>query len=393
MRRLPLLALLPLLTAADWTHFRGDAAGSGTSAETSLPTGFTAEAGLRWKAALPGRGVSSPVIVGRHVYLTCSSGTRDDRLHIFCFDAMTGAEKWHRQLTATGSTAAHPDTCMAAPTPAADAGGVFALFATGDLGAFSPAGDLRWYRSIVEDYPAVTNQVGMAASPVLAGDKLVVPMDNAGESFLAALDPATGKNVWRTPRPKDMNWTTPVARAVGGKTQVLQLGQAELVAYDLDTGKKLWAAKAGGAIPTPSLVGDKLLVPASGATLLALTPTGAKEVWRSPKLNTNMASPVTDGKYVYGPTSGGFVTCADFATGKVVWQERIKGKFSASPVVGAGQLYLFAEDGMLTTLKLGDKPEVLAESKTDGRGQATPALAGGAVFLRTDKTLYCVGGK
>ncbi len=393
MRRLLLGVCLPALVAADWPGFRGD--GTGSSAETTLPDGFTADAGLRWKAALPGRGVSSPVIVGTNVYVTCSSGTRDDRLHTLCFDAKTGDKKWHRQLSATGSTAAHPDTCMAAPTPAADASGVFALFATGDLAAFTPTGDLRWYRSITADYPAVTNQIGMAASPVLAGGKLVVPMDNPGDGFLGAIDLVTGKNAWKVPRPKDMNWTTPSVRTTADNvTEVVFLGQSDLAAYNAATGAKRWSVKTGGSIPSPTLVGrDKVLAPGSGAVLYDLTQSPPKEVWRSPKLSTGMSSPAVAGAYIYGVTSAGFATCAELSTGKIVWQERVKGKFSASPVVGAGKLYLLNEAGDLVTLKLGDKPEVLAESKTGERGQATPAIAAGAVFFRTDKSLYAVGAK
>lgn len=393
MRRLLLGACLPALLAADWPGFRGD--GTGASAETTLPDGFTADAGLRWKVTLPGRGVSSPVVVGTNVYVTSSSGTRDDRLHVLCFDAKTGAQKWHRQLSATGSTAAHPDTCMAAPTPAADASGVFALFATGDLAAFTPTGDLRWYRSITADYPAVTNQVGMAASPVLAGGKLIVPMDNPGDGFLGAIDLTTGKNAWKVPRPKDMNWTTPAVRTTsGGVTEVVFLGQSDLAAYDAANGAKRWSVKTGGSIPSPTLVGkDKVLAPGNGVALFDLAGDNPKEVWRSVKLQTGMSSPAVAGEYIYGVTGAGFATCAELATGKIVWQERVKGKFSASPVVGAGKLYLLNEAGDLVTLKLGDKPEILAESKTGERGQATPAIAAGAVFFRTDKGLYAVGAK
>ena len=240
--------------AADWPGFRGD--GTASSPEGKLPAGFTAESGIRWQAKLPGRGVSAPVVVGETVYVTSSSGVRDDQLHVHCFDAKSGKLNWHRQLTATGSTAAHPDTCMAAPTPAADESGVYALFACGDLVALSPTGDVRWYRSICEDYPAVSNQIGMASSPLLAGGRLIVPMDNPGDGFLGAIDPATGKNAWKIKRPKEMNWTTPVARkAPDGVTEVLFLGQSDLTAYSAADGTKRWSAKTGGSISSPSLVG------------------------------------------------------------------------------------------------------------------------------------------
>ena len=106
-----------------------------------------------------------------------------------------------------------------------------------------------------------------------------------------------------------------------------------------------------------------------------------------------MSSPAVAHGKVYGVTSAGFATCADLESGKILWQERVKGKFSASPVVGDGKLYLFNEAGTLVTLKTGDKPEVIAESQLEGRGQATPAIAGGALYLRVDGLIVCVGAK
>lgn len=379
--------------AADWPQFRGPG-GSGVSPEANLPAGFSGTSGLRWKADLPGRGLASPVVAGGRAYVTASSGTRDDRLHVLCFDAATGAKLWHRQLAATGSTNCHPTTCMAAPTPVADAAGVYALFATGDLAAFDRDGNLRWYRSLVGDYPTVTNQVGMASSPVLAAGRLVVPMDNAGESFLAAVDPATGKNVWKVDRPRDSNWTTPVVRSADGKDEVLLQGARDLIAYNAGTGEKAWSAKLGGSIPTATVVSDTLLVPANGVTVARIGANGPTETWKAPRLQTGMSSPLLyDGRVYAANPRAGIVTCADAKTGKVLWEERVKGPFSGSPVAGDGKIYLVNEAGTLFTLKAGDQAEVLAKSETNDKGQATPAIADGAIFVRGEKTLFCIGGK
>ena len=384
-----LLAVISV--AADWPGFRGD--GTGASAEKNLPAGFSESSGLRWKASLPGRGVSGVVTHGERVYVTASSGPRDDRLHVLCFDAATGAKLWQRQLAATGSTAAHPDTCMAAPTPVADATGVYALFASGDVAAFDADGTLRWYRSLVGDYPTVTNQVGMASSPLLADGKLIVPMDNVGESFLAALDLATGRNVWKTARAKEMNWATPAVRTLpDGGSEILYPGR-DLAAYDAATGAKKWSAKLPGGIASPTVAGDLLLTPGGGLNASKLGAAGVTELWKSPRLQTGMSSPVAYEGKVYGVTSAGLLLCLDAATGKVQWDFRVKGKFSASPVAADGKLYLFNEEGKLLAIKFGAEPELLAESATGERGQATPAVSGGAIYLRGDKSLFCVGAK
>ena len=283
--------------AADWTQFRG-ANGSAVSPETNLPAGFSDTSGLRWKATLPGRGVSSPVIVGGRVYVTCSNGAKDDRLHVVCLDAATGTQLWQRQLSATGNTACHPKTCMAAPTPVADETGVYALFATGDVAAYDRDGTLRWYRSLVGDYPTLSNQVGMAASPILHSGKLIVPMDNTGDSFLAAIDTKTGKNLWKVERPRDVNWISPLLRTVNGKTEVIFPGTRTLVAYDVETGAKRWSSpNPTNGIPTPTLVGDLLLLPSRGVVALNLKGDKPEQTWTSQKLGSGMSSPlVYDGR-------------------------------------------------------------------------------------------------
>ena len=388
-----LLAVTGTTNAADWPQFRGPN-GIATSPEINLPTGFSETSGLRWKVAIPGRGVASPVIVGSRAFVTSSSGKYDDHLHVICIDTASGAQLWHRQLAATGSTNAHPDTCMAAPTPVADQSRVYTLFASGDLAAFDNDGTLRWYRSLVEDYPTITNQIGMAASPVLFENKLIVPMDNAGDSFLAAIDTKTGKNLWKVPRIRDISWVTPLVRKLEtGKAEVIFLSKIDLTAYDIETGAKKWTAKVNGSIPTPTLVGDLLISPSGGVTVAKLGADGLKEVWKSPKLQTGMSSPVYYDGFVYGTNSTGIVKCANAKTGDIVWEERVKGKFSASPIAADGKLYVFNEAGVLTTIKLGAMPEIIAESPTNERGQATPAISGGAIFLRGDKSLFCIGSK
>jgi outer membrane protein assembly factor BamB len=369
--------------------------GSGVSDEKGLPVEWGKEKNVKWKAELPARGVSSPVVAGGRVYVTCSSGVRDDRLHVLCFDFASGKPLWHRQLQATGGTAAHPKSCMAAPTPVADESGVYALFATGDLAAFDADGTLRWYRSLTGDYPTITNQVGMASSPVLVGDKLIVPMDNVGESFLAAVDTKYGKNVWKVPRPKDINWVTPVVRTVGGRPEVLFASPAGLSAYDADTGKPRWEYKDGrGSIPTSVLAGDTLYIPGGGVTAVKLGDNGVvgKPLWKTKEIQPGMPSPLVYMGKVYAANGNGFLSCGKAATGEALFNERVKGAFSASPVGGDGKVYCLNEAGATTVLDAtADTFEVLATNDLGEETLGTPAIAGGCLVIRTSKTLFCVG--
>jgi outer membrane protein assembly factor BamB len=389
------VAMVPALASAgDWPQFRGVNA-SGVSDEKNLPTEWSKTKGIAWKADLPGRGASSPIVVGNRVYVTCSTGTRDDRLHLLCFDALTGKQLWHRQLQATGNTAAHPKTCMAANTPVADENGVYALFGTGDLAAFDTDGTLRWYRSLVGDYPTITNVVGMAASPVLAAGKLIVPMDNAGESFLAAVDTKYGKNLWKVERPRIINWTTPLVRTVGSTTEVLFAGPKGLTAYDSNTGDTRWTFPGGGgSVPIGVLEGDAIYLPVGGVTKFKLDAKGvvAKPEWGAKSSRTGYPSPLAYAGKVYTVSQDGFVTCVDAASGKELYQERVKGNFSASPVAADGKVYFLNETGSCTVIEA--KPntfEILGVNDFGEGSLGTPAIAHGRLFIRTDKALYAVG--
>jgi outer membrane protein assembly factor BamB len=401
MRTLLTLASIAIVSSApatDWPQFRGPN-GAGVSDEKNLPVAFTETDGVRWKAKLPARGVSSPVVVGDKVFVTCSSGQRDDKLHVLAFSASTGGQLWHRQFAATGITAGHPKTCMAAPTPVADATAVYALFATADVAALDHDGNLLWYRSLNGDYKTISNVVGMASSPVLYKDKLLVPMDNSGDSFLAAIDVKTGANVWKAPRHKGNNWVTPTVREITStEAEVLFQNQKEFVAHDADTGKVKWTQKWPGAVPMVTVADGLMLVPTGG--LAMVKPAGEKmeEVWKSAKLRTGYSSPLVYDGHVYAANPGsGVVTCVDAKTGKDVWTERVKGNkqtFSASPVAGDGKVYVLSEAGTLTVFKAGGKEaEVLGTSELKEEGLGTPAISGGAVFVRTDKHLWCIGAK
>jgi outer membrane protein assembly factor BamB len=393
-----LLGLANLAAASDWPQFRGPG-GSGVSDETGLPTTWGPDENIRWKANLPGRSVASPVVLGKRLYISAASGPKMDRLHALCLNAETGKVIWHRQFTATGSTACHPKSSMAAPSPCVNGDGVYFLFATADLAAFDLDGNLRWYRSLVTDYPEISNQVGMASSPILWKDFLIVPMDTIGDSFLAAVDTKYGKNVWKTERPKDINWVTPTLRTVGDKAEVIFSAPAETRAYDAATGKKTWTVAAPGpSVPTAVLAGEKVLLPVAGG-LSCLKPDGDKmsEAWKSPKLATGYTSPLVYQDRVYGIGRAGTLLSADLRTGKDVWSERVgkgKGTFWASPVAADGHIFTFDDAGICTVVKAGgDSAKVVSTNDLKAEIMGTPAIANKAIFIPTSSGLFCIAAK
>jgi outer membrane protein assembly factor BamB len=387
------LPIAPSASAGDWPQFRGPA-GSGVSEEIGLPVTWGPPKNLRWQADLPGRGLSCPVVSAGRVYVTACSGATLDRLHVLAFDVGTGQRLWERQFWATGNTMCHPKTTMAAPTPVTDGKTVYALFGTGDLACFTADGDLLWYRSVMGDYPTVGNNLGLAASPVLCQDVLILPMESVGESFVAGLDTHTGRNRWRVERARGLNWVTPLVLHTGGHTDVVLQSPQELTGYDPRTGRKRWQYKAGGLGTAPSPIAGNGLVLTAGGDFLALRPgtdeAAPKVVWQSAKLKTAYSTPLFHRERIYAVNSAGVLNCADAVTGKGLWQQRLKGSFSASPVIGDGKLYLVNEEGETSVVQLGGEPKVLAVNALKDTILATPAIAGGAIFLRSDQKLYCI---
>jgi outer membrane protein assembly factor BamB len=388
-----LLGITWPVAAADWPQFRGPGSRA-VSEDAAVPIAWGPDQNIRWKVPLPGRGVSSPVIIKGKLFLTASSGYHDRHLHVLCFDAATGKRLWERQLAPTGSTTCNPKTCMAAPTPAADRKAVYALFATGDLAAFDHDGTLLWYRSLAGDYPDAANQVGMASSPVLAGDTLLLPMENPGDSYAAGIDVHTGKNRWRHSRARDINWVSPVLAELQGKPCALFQTSKDLTAYDPDTGAVRWsfASEPTSNVPSPLVGKGRVFV--AGSQYMALEPTaiGAPEVvWRSGKLGLHYASPVYYQDRIYGLTSVG-LSCLAPGDGAQLWVKRMRGLFWASPIVINGKIYIINEQGETVVLQTGDTPKVLATNELKDTILATPAVADGALYLRSDRFLYCIAG-
>ena len=152
------------------------------------------EHNVAWKTAIPGRGVSSPILVAGKVIVTAASGFNQDRLHVLCIDAKTGAIDWERQFWATGRTLCHPTSSVAANTPSSDGKRIYAFFSSNDLACLDLDGNLLWYRGLTHDFPTAANDVGMSASPLVLGDTVVVQVENKGDSFAAGLDAETGES-------------------------------------------------------------------------------------------------------------------------------------------------------------------------------------------------------
>jgi outer membrane protein assembly factor BamB len=400
MRYLTSLLLLMSVTtliASDWPGYRGNGTAAGKS---TVPLAWSKTENVLWTAPLPGQGPASPIVIGNNVFVTASSGFKQDRLHVFAFDGATGKQKWERQLWATGRTECHPKSAMAAPTPTADAERVYALFATADLVCFDHQGNLVWYRPLTQEYPSISNQVGMASSPILAGDTLVIPMQNSGEaSFYLGVDPKTGKDKWKVKLNKETAWSTPCLFQQGARSLVLYQDDQGLHAIDAANGQQAWnftTFKMGGIVG-PSVMGDKVIV--AGAEFGVLKPgaddTTPQIVWKTTKMRLGYCTPVVHGDKLYTLTNNGVVSCLKASDGTVLWQQRVKGNFAACPVMLDGKLLVVNEEGTSYLIESGEKEgKIIATNSLGAENMlGTPAITPDRIYFRSDAKLYCVGKK
>jgi outer membrane protein assembly factor BamB len=380
------LILIPFLASAvlgaDWPQFRGPNAAAVSTEAT--PPGPKVE--VSWAGELPGRGLSSPIVIGDRVFVTCASGPDQSNLHVFCFNAGDGKVRWQRVMKATGRTMSHNKTNVAAPTPCSDGKYVFALFSSNDLFAFDLDGNLRWLRGLTFDYPNASNSLGMASSPVILGETLVVQSENDSESIALGLDAKSGVNRWKKERPKAANWTS----AVIFKNAVALQSSKGLTGIDPATGEVLWDYGDGAStIPSAAVTEKAIYVPSNGVTALAPEKGAASQLWRAEGLKPGTGSPLVIGDSLYVLNGTGVLIKASITDGEESWKLRLAGPFSGSPVAAGKYIYIASERGEFQVVDTSAPDgEIVHSVKLNDTILCTPAISNGAVYVRSDKKLW-----
>lgn len=378
------------VAVADWRQFRGSDS-TAVSRGSDPPVEWGPQKNIAWRAELPGRGLSAPIIVAGRVIVTASSGSDQDRLHVLCFDAHSGAKRWERRFRATGPTHCHPKTCVAAPSPASDGERIYAFFSSCDVACLDLAGRLIWYRGLGSDYPNASNSLGMASSPVVAAGTLIVQAESDDDAYAVGLDTATGVSRWKIPRPRKANWSSPLVLSDGS---VLLQSSAGVATIDPRTGRTLWSYDGGASTVSSSAAGSGMIfVPSHGIT--ALRPgEPPREVWREAKLAPFTISPVVFEGWIYSLNGAGVLTAADAETGAERWRLRLTGPFSASPVAAGGRLYCINEEGLGFVVEPGATAgKIVGRNDLGETILATPAVAGDALFVRSDRHLWKIAAE
>jgi outer membrane protein assembly factor BamB len=431
-----LVGSLPLGTApgpGDWPYWRGAAADG--MAVGDGPLTWSATENVKWKTEIPGLGHSSPVIWGDHIFLTtaiktgtpalaaqpaaepAAQGGRgrgpggggpqvEHKFDVLALDRKTGKILWQRTAkTAVPHEGGHNQYgSFASNSPVTDGKHVYAFFGSRGMYCYDFNGKLIWEKDFgVQMRMRMAFGEGMA--PVLAGAKIVLVFDHEGDSFIVALDKLTGREAWRVSRDEKSNWAAPLVTTVGARTEVIVAGSNKARSYDLESGKVIWEVAGLGAntIPQPVRQDDLVFLmtgyrnPMLMAVRLGregdLTGTDAI-VWSQTKGNSYTPSPVIFDNKLYVLTDTGMVSCYNARTGEPFYHQTRLPKaysFKSSPVGANGKLYLATENEDVVVLRMGEKFEVLAtNTMTDQVFIATPAIAGGELFLRSKTTLFCI---
>lgn len=409
-RRLVIAAVIvaaATLSAEDWPQFRGPT-GQGHSSERGLPLDWSETQNITWKTPVPGVGWSSPVVAGGRVWLTTSidSGSRPpvtSSLRVLAFDAASGKEVVNVEVFRNRSAGyINQKNSRASPTPILEGDRVYVHFGAEGTAALTTTGEIVWKTQQFR----YESQHGAGGSPVLHGDLLIFNCDGwADDAYVVALDKHTGRTRWKTNRrqPFSQAYTTPLVIRVGERDQLVSVGAYRTSAYDPMTGREIWRVgyrDGFSNVPRP-IFGHGLVYIATGfndPTMVAVRPDGTGDVtkthlaWTVARAAPFTPSPILVGDELYMVNDIGILSCLDAKTGATLWQARLPGNYSASPVFADGRLYFQSEEGVTTIVAPGREFRRLSASRLDGGMLATMAVSDGSIFIRTDTHLYRIAG-
>jgi outer membrane protein assembly factor BamB len=464
-RVLTVVAALPVaLPAGEWSQFRGPNA-SGVSNETGILDDFGPAKNVIWKTALP-PGHSSPSIGDDRIFVT---GYENKKIWVFCLDRSTGRILWRREVPRPREEALHKSNSPTSPTPATDGKNAFVFLTDFGMMSFGPDGNERWRLPL----GPFNNPMGMASSPILAGDTVLQVCDQESGSYFLAVDKNTGKVKWRVERPEfSRGFSTPLLyQPPNGALQVLVTGSYRLTAYEVETGKAVWwVGKLTWQLkPTPVMNKDRIyilgwagesdtgqqedippfeevlkkwdtdrdgklssseipdkkitkdwdavdldrtglleerdwrLYQSRRASQNAVNAfrlggqgdmTGENFLWNYTKSLPNVPSPLYYQDVLYILKEGGILTSLNPENGEVWKQARLAGApglYFTSPVAADGKIFTISAEGKLSVIKPGREWDVVRVIDLGEETHATPAIAGGRIYVRTHGTLYCFG--
>lgn len=414
-----LLTFVTTAQAENWPGWRGPR-GDGTSLEENIPVHWDGESGenIVWKVAIPGEGHSSPIVWEDTIFQTTCLPETQERV-LMCLDRETGETRWKRSVIKSSLETKHRLNSFASGTPATDGELVYVAFLETD-GQMVPARNVSKTRNITSgnivvaayDYQgnrqwvsrpgAFASAHGFCSCPVLFEDLLIINGDHDGDSYIVALEKATGKQAWIVPRRhKTRSYVTPLIREIDGRTQMVFSGSRHIVSLDPRTGSEHWTIDGPTEQFVASMVdnGTHFFMVAGFPTyhVMAIRPDGKEDVtnthvaWHQTNVRCYVPSPVVVGDYLMVADDRGTGNCFLTANGKRLWQGRLGRHFSASLVTAGGLAYFLADDGEMKVVRPGTDLDIVAENKLGEVCQASPAISQGRIYLRSANHLFAIG--
>jgi len=415
---------------ADWPEFRGPT-GQGIAENSNIPLSWDENQRVTWKTEIPGKGYSSPVVLGEQIWVTTSieskateeqikeqfekSGLDEEKfkrrqvagnvsLRAICVDRKSGRLLKNIELFAIDSPdAIHTSNSYASCTPVIESDRLYCHFGASGTACINPSsGEVLWERKILVDF-----SVGAGSSPVVYKDLIILVCDGIDQQFVTALNKHTGETVWRVERPpiriedgqRRKAYSTPLVVHHSGRDQLVIPGAQWVMSYEPETGEEIWRVDHGDGfsnVPRP-VYGRGMVFICTGfgrAQLWAIRVDGIGDVtnthvvWKQKSQIPTKPSPVLvdDLLFVMGDT--GIATCFDALTGKPHWKQRIGGNHSASPLYASGHVYFFSHEGEIFVVKASSEFTKLATNRIDGQFMASPAVLDSTLILRSDSKLY-----
>jgi outer membrane protein assembly factor BamB len=428
-----LSAFIVRLDAQNWPQWRGPAA-SGVSSEARLPERWSDTENVAWKAKLRGLGISSPVVWGDLVFVTSQAGSGEVRpgprlvqsgnpleagekplgsgptagdsrvtFLVSAVDRRNGRTVWEFEQPAEGPLpSVHEKHNLASPSPTTDGERVYAWFGTGQIAAVDLSGKLVWKKHLGATYGPFEINWGHGSSPVVYKNRLILLCYHERGSYLLSLDSKTGNVQWKVDaNPGVTSYSTPLVVETGDRAEIIVNSSVGVSGHDLATGARRWYIDEPNRfpIPTPTLH-DGVIYMSRGyrsSPFMAVRPGGEGNVasshvpWKVATGAPYISSLVYYDGLIYMTGDVGVLTVTDAKTGERVYQERVGGVYTASPVAGDGKVYLASEDGETIVLSAGRTPKVLSRNKLNARQLASPAIAGSRLFIRSDDALFAIG--
>jgi outer membrane protein assembly factor BamB len=420
-----------------WPGYRGYLA-SGVLNDANLPLTFNFEKSIniRWKAKIPGMGLSSPAIWGDKLFITSavSEGDKagykpgiygdvrpveDSSVHewkVFCFDKNTGKILWEKTACkGIPKIKRHPKSTHANTTIALDGEHVVVFFGSEGLYCYDFDGNLLWQKNlgVLKSIWAVMKNAEweFASSPIIYNGSVIIQCDVLENSFVAAYDVKTGNELWKKDRDEISGWCTPNIYTYNGRTCVVLNGYKHRGAYDFKTGEEIWRMSGGGdiQIPTP-VIGEDLIyfnsAHGKSSPILAVKKSAAGDItlkegatsnngvaWSYPRMGSYMHTMLLYSNKLYNVNWNGTINCFDPVTGNVIYNAKL-GKaesFIASPVASDGRIYIVSEEGIVYIIGDGNDFSLIAEIPMNDICMTAPAITDNMIYFRTQNYLYAVG--